>query len=111
MNKLVPFKKFSKKSSQLDAVTVVVDDKNIPLEFRFGRDALISFLEYLDLEFEQNINDPDIAYNNPAGKLIDLIEEKLPVRTEFAKDLKESIKNNKNSKTFSLDEISRSLNV
>lgn len=112
MNKLVPFKKFSKKMTQVPSgASVLMDEKNIPLQFIFGRDAFISFLEYIDNEFEKNIPDPDIAYNNPAGKLIDLIEERLPLNPKFIKDLKESIAKSKKSKVYSLDEVIRSLNV
>ena len=112
MNKLVPFKKFSKKASLVPSgASVVMDEKNIPLGFVFGRDAFITFLEALDNEFEKNIPNPKIAYNNPAGKLIDLIEERLPLNPKFVKDLKESISKSKKSRTYSLEEVMRSLNV
>ena len=91
--------------------SVVMDGKNTPIQFIFGRDAFISFLEHIDSEFEKNISNPDIAYNNPAGKLIDLIEERLPLHPKFVKDLKESISKSRKSKTYSLDEVIRSLNV
>ncbi len=112
MNKLIPFKKFSKKATQIPSGTsVMVDRNNVPLRFIFDTDAFISFLEYIDIEFEKNISNPDIAYNNPAGKLIDLIEERLPLNPKFVKDLKKSVAKGKKSKSYSLDEVIRSLNV
>lgn len=112
MNKLIPFSKFSKKVTRIPSgASVLMDERNIPLQFIFGRDAFISFLEYIDSEFEKNIPNPDIAYNNPAGKLIDLIEERLPLNPKFVKDLKESVAKSKKSKSYSLDEVISSLNV
>lgn len=110
MNKLIPFKKFSPKN-HLSGAKIVIDEKNIPLQFIFGRDSFISFLEYIDSEFEKNVSDPEKAYNNPAGKLIDLIEERLPLRAEFIKDLKTSIEGSKKTKSIPLDDVIRSLNV
>ncbi len=112
MNKLVPFKKFSNKAVQVPSgASVIMDKNNVPIQFIFNRDTFIAFLEYIDIEFEKNIPNPDIAYNNPAGKLIDLIEERLPLNPKFVKDLKKSINEGKKSKTYSLDEVIRSLNV
>lgn len=114
MNKLIPFKKFSKKVSSiasLNGTSVVVDKKGVPLGFVFGRDAFISFLEYIDNEFEKRVEDPKKAYDNPAGKLIDLIEEKLPVKPKFIKEVKEARAKAKKVGWVSLEEIERSLNV
>jgi len=113
MNKLVPFKKFSKQADKfnLSDTSVMVDKTGIPLGFVFGRDSFISFLEYIDNEFEKRIEDPKLAYDNPAGKLIDLIETKLPLNPKFVKDLKSSISKTRKSDWISLDEISYSLNV
>ncbi len=111
MNKLVPFSKFSKNRSSLSAASVVVDEKNVPLGFVFGRDSFISFLQHIDDEFEKRIQDPKIAFNNPAGRLIDLIEEKLPLNPKFVKGLKQSIKGTKRGDFISLEELSRSLNA
>lgn len=114
MNKLVPFKKFSKKAAEqsfLSNASVIVDQKNIPLGFVFGRDSFISFCTVIDDEFENRVKDPKKAYDNPAGRLIDLIEEKLPINPKFARDLKDSIKNAQQTRWIPLDEVSRSLNV
>ena len=111
MNKLVPFAKFSKNRTPLAGASVVVDSKDTPLGFVFGRDSFISFLEYIDNEFEKNIPNPDVAFNNPAGKLIDLIEEKLPVRPKFIKDVKEAREKAKKIGWINFEEIERSLNV
>lgn len=114
MNKLIPFNKFSKKAAKqayLSNASVVMDNKNTPLGFVFGRDAFISLLEHIDNEFEKNISNPDIAFNNPAGKLIDLIEEKLPVRPKFIKEVKEARVKAQKTGWIDLGEIERSLNV
>ena len=68
-------------------------------------------MEYIYNEFEKRIEDPKLAYDNPAGKLIDLIETKLPLNPKFVKDLKSSISKTRKSDWISLDEISYSLNV
>lgn len=110
MNKLVPFSKFSKKAS-LSGASVIVDQKNIPLGFVFGRDAFISLCTVIDSEFEKRVKDPKKAFNNPAGKLIDLIEEKLPINPNFAKDLKSSIVRAKKTRWIPMEEITRSINA
>lgn len=112
-NKLVPFKKFSDEAEKfnLSDTSVMVDKKGIPLGFVFGRDSFISFLEYIDSEFEKKVKDPKIAFDNPAGRLIDLIEGKLPLNPRFVQDLKSSISKTRKSDWISLDEVSHSLNV
>lgn len=114
MNKLIPFSKFSKKAqswSVLSETTVVIDGKNNPIGFVFGRDSFISFLEHIDNAFHQKVKDQKQAFNNPAGKLIDLIEEKLPVNEKFVKDLEKTLKTTKKSDWISMEELTRSLNV
>lgn len=113
MNKLVSFKKFSKNAAKLSLseASVIVDKNNTPLGFVFGRDSFISFLEHIDSEFEKRIEDPKVAFNNPAGRLIDMIEEKLPLHPEFMKDLKQSARSAKIKDSVSLEELSRYLNV
>lgn len=113
MNKLIPFKKFSKKANLLVSsdTSVMVDKTGVPLGFVFGRDAFISFLQHLDNEFEKNIASPDVAFNNPAGRLIDLIEEKLPVRPKFIKDVREARAKAKKTGWINFEEIEWSLNV
>lgn len=112
-NKLIPFKNFSKKAEKLNLsnTSVVVDEKNTPLGFVFGRESFISLCTVIDTEFEKRISDPRKAFDNPAGKIIDLIEEKLPVNPKFANSLKSSIKNARNTRWIPLEEVSRSLNV
>ncbi len=112
MNKLVPFKKFvNKKDTLLSNTSVVVDGKGTPLGFVFGRESFISFLEHIDGEFEKRAKSDRLAYDNPAGKLIDLIEEKLPINPDFAKDLKTSIAQAEKSGFISLEEIKKTLHV
>lgn len=114
MNKLIPFEKFSKKAAKLSSLSdlsVVVDGKGIPLGFVFGRDAFISFLEYMDGEFEKRVKNPRDSYHNPAGQLIDLIEEKLPLNPRFIHDLKETLTKTKKSDWIPLEEVVRSLHV
>lgn len=113
MSKLISFKKFSKKASKINylANTSVVMDNKVPVGFVFGRDSFISFLQHIDDEFEKKVKDPKKAFNNPAGRLIDLIEERLPLNPRFVKDLKSSILRDKKSKTISLGKLVRALNV
>lgn len=111
MNKLIPFRKFSIGRPSLSGGSVVVNEQNIPLGFVFGRDSFISLCTAIDDEFEKRVKDPKIAFNNPAGKIIDLIEEKLPVNPKFKADLKDSIKSARQTRWISLEEISAALNV
>ena len=65
-------------------------------------------LRYIDNEFEKNITNPEKAFNNPAGRLIDLIEERLPVKPSFIKEARAKAQK---IGWVTLDEIERSLNV
>jgi len=114
MNKLIPFSKFAKsKNSQplLSNASVILNRNNIPLGFVFGRDSFISLCTTIDTEFEKRVSDPKKAYDNPAGRLIDMIEETLPVNPDFAKDMKDSIASAKKTRWIPLDEVKRFLNV
>lgn len=114
MNKLVPLSKLSKltgKLSFLSQSSVVVDKVGVPLGFVFGRDSFISLLEMVDSEFEKKVKDQKIAFDNPAGKLIDLIEEKLPVNKKFALSLKKSISSTKKDGWIPFEKVIRTLNV
>ena len=62
-------------------------------------------------EFEKNVTDPGKAFNNPAGKLIDFIEEKLSVKSDFIRDVKEARKEARKTGWISLEEIEQSINV
>lgn len=100
MTKLVPFTKFAKKTDKfpiLSEISVVVNEGGIPLGFVFGRDSFVSFLEHIDEQFEKKVDDPEKAFDNPAGRLIDLIEERLPLNPRFARELKETLKKTKKS--------------
>ncbi len=113
MNKLIPFSKFSKNTAEISSLSdtsVVVDSKGAPLGFVFGRDSFISLLEHMDSEFEKSVKDQKKAYSNPAGKLIDLIEEKLSVNPDLIKDLKSSFKDKK-TKWIPIEQIVQSLHV
>lgn len=113
MNKLIPFKKFSEKADKfnLSDTSVVVDKKGTPVGFVFGRDSFISLCTIIDEEFEKKVSDPKKAYDNPAGRIIDLIEEKLPVNPKFKAELKDSIQSAKKTRWIPLDEITSALNV
>ena len=111
---MVSFSKFVKPRGDLASLSnasVIVDKENIPLGFLFGRNSFISLCTVLDDEFEKRASDPERAYDNPAGRIIDLIEEKLPVNANFAKELKFSIKQAKKSGWISLDKIISRLHV
>lgn len=114
INKIVPISKFSrlgKKFSFLENTSVVVNKNNIPLGFVFGRDSFISLLEKIDNEFEEKVEDGKKAFDNPAGRLIDIIEEKLPVNSAFVEDLKNAIISAKKQGWITFDEIKQALNV
>lgn len=114
MNKLIPFGEFSKKANKLSflsSASVVVDEKKTPLGFVFGRDVFISLLAHIDDEFEKRVNNPNKAFDNPAGRLIDLIEEKLSVNPSFVKELKKSISKKEKSDWIPFEEVIMSLNV
>lgn len=114
MNKLIPFAKFSKKRGKLSFLSktsVVIDEKGIPVGFMFGRDSFISFLEHIDAEFEKKVKDQKKAFANPAGKLIDLIEETLPVNPRFVHDLKSSLAKTKQSDWISLEDVVSALHA
>ena len=114
MNKLIPFTKFAskaKKSSFLSNASVVVDTKGVPMGFVFGRDSFISFLERIDSEFEKKVDDQKRAFDNPAGRLIDLIEEKLPLNPKFINDLKLSLTKTKKPEWIPFGDVVKSLNV
>lgn len=113
MNKLVPLSRFSKKADKLLSTAqtnVVVDKDGTPLGFVFGRNAFIDFLERIDSEFQDKVKNQKAAYNNPAGQLIDLIEERLPLNPNFVKDLKKSISTRKKD-WIPLEQIAKHLNV
>ncbi|MEK7570804.1 MAG: hypothetical protein AAB553_00885 [Patescibacteria group bacterium] len=116
MNKAIPFTKFTgekkiKEFPFLSQVSVVTDQKGTPAGFAFGRDAFISLLTAMDDSFEESVSNQKKAYANPAGKLIDLIEEKLTVQADFVKELRVSAKETQDSEWIPLDEVVRSLHV
>lgn len=115
MNRLVPFSKFSRldsgKQKLLSNASAIVDEKGLPLGFFFGRDSFISLMTIINEQFESSAVDPKAAYNNFAGKIIDLIEEKLPVKAEFVADLRESIAKAQKSGWVPLSEIHRAIRI
>ena len=114
MNKLVPFKKFIKTSSETNPLhrsSVAVNEQNIPIGFFFGRDAFISLMTIIDDQFEQTAKTPKDAYSNFAGKAIDLIEETLPVDAKFVKTLEKSITDAQKKGWLPFDLIFKSSNA
>lgn len=114
MNNLIPFASFSKKAKKLQFISdtsIVINERRVPLGFVFGRDAFIAFLEHIDEQFEKKVDDPKRAFDNPAGRLIDLIEEKLSVNPNFVKKLKKSIATMNKSDWIPFKEVMKSLNV
>lgn len=110
MNKLIPLSRFSKKADKLISTaqtSVVVDKDGTPVGFVFGRNAFIDFLERIDTEFQNKVKDQKKAYNNPAGLLIDLIEERLPLNPGFVKDLKLSLSRTKSKDWIPLEQIAK----
>lgn len=114
MSKLVPFTKFSKDLTNLAFLSntfAVLDKNDVPVGFVFGRDAFISFLEQIDTAFEANVSDSTIAYSNPAGKLIDLIEEHMSVDKKFVKKLHNSLADKTREEWIPLEDIKKELHV
>jgi hypothetical protein len=108
MNKVVPFNTFAK-SSLLSNTSVVVNADNIPLGFVFGRDAFISLLTTMDETFENKVKNSKQAFNNPAGKLIDLIEEKLPISLDLMAEI--DTKKSKQTTWIPLKKVVQTLHV
>lgn len=114
MNKLVPFHQLSfvkKDLAPLSNTSVVVDDHGNPLGFFFGRDTFISLMTIIDEQFEKNVTSTKAAYANPAGKIIDLIEQKLPVNPKFTKELEVSLAEARKNGWVSFDEVKKALHV
>lgn len=114
MSKLVPFTKFSKQIrgfTFLANTSVVVDKNDVPVGFVFGRDAFISLLEHMDTAFEEKVSNPEEAYENPAGKLIDLIEEHLPLNRSFVRKMQNSLADAKKDDWIPFEEIKKQLHV
>lgn len=111
--KIIALAKFTKIKSMpyLSETSVIVDEKKIPLGFVFGRDAFITMLEHIDDEFEKRVADQKKYFDNPAGKLIDAIEEKLPLNTDFINKLKLIISTTNKSDYISIDEIMQNIHV
>ena len=114
MSKLVPLSRLLKKAKDrryLANTSVVLDNAGHPVGFVFGRDAFITFLQHIDDEFEKNVSDPKKAYHNPAGKLIDLIEEHLSLKPDFVANLKSTVSETKPSDWISLKDLKQALHV
>lgn len=113
MSKLIPFDQLSKigANKSLSNASVVIDNNGVPVGFFFGRDTFISLMTIIDEQFEQRVTKAKDAYDNFAGKIIDLVEEKLPVSPKFQKELGTSIKEAKKKGWVSLDEVKNALDV
>lgn len=114
MNQIVPFGKISRLNGEkklLEKASVVVSPTGVPVGFVFGRDSFITLLSKIDEQFEQKVVDPQKAFDNFAGRIIDLIEESLPVKKSFLSDLKISITEAKKVGWVPLADLKRTLNV
>jgi len=114
MNKIVPFDKISNLNGEkklLSGASVVVDQKGLPVGFVFGRDTFINLLSKIDEQFENNVPDPKKAFDNFAGRIIDIIEEKLPVKRSFLTGVKISISEAKKTGWIPLADLKHTLNV
>lgn len=111
--KITNLAKFSKIKSipYLSKSSVIIDKNKNPVGFVFGRDAFISFLEHIDEEFEKQVSDPKKYFKNPAGKLIDAIEEKLPLNPDFINELKLTITSTKKSDYIPIEKILKNIHV
>lgn len=114
MNTLMPLKKFMPQSKRLalSANTFVVHNKSgIPIGFVFGRDSFISLLEQIDNQFEELVEDKTKAFHNPAGELIDAIEEQLPVNAQFVHELQQLHRDTKSTDWIPMEQVNTLLNV
>lgn len=91
--------------------SVVMDYHGSPLGFFFGRDTFISLMTVIDEQFEKKMTSGKDAYTNAAGKIIDLIEEKLTINPKFAKDLQISLDEAKKNGWVSFDDVKKALHV
>lgn len=114
MNKLVPLNKFSKDNKKLSFLvnsSVVINNDDVPIGFVFGREAFITLLSRIDDQFEANVSDQNKAFDNWAGRMIDFIEEKLPVSNQFAVEVTSAIEKAEKEGWVSFKELKKSLNV
>ena len=111
--KIIALAEFTKIKSMpyLSETSVIMDKNKNPLGFVFGRDAFITMLEHIDDEFDKRVADPEKYFNNPAGKLIDAIESKLPLNPDFVRKLKLIISSTNKSDFISIDEIMKNIHV
>lgn len=111
--KIIALAKFTKIESMpyLSETSVILDKNKNPLGFVFGRDAFITMLEHIDDEFEKRVTDQKKYFDNPAGKLIDAIESKLPLNENFVNKLKLIIATTDKSDYISIDEIMKNIHV
>lgn len=114
MDKIVPFNKISNLNGEkrlLAGMSVVVNKKGTPMGFVFGRDSFITLLSQIDEQFENNVFDQKKAFDNFAGRIIDIIEEKLPIRKSFLAGMKISISEAKKTGWIPLTDLKHALNV
>jgi len=113
VNKLIPFTQLSRVGGgrSLSNASVVVDDRGVPVGFFFGRDTFISLMTTIDEQFEKRTGSVKEAYDNFAGKIIDLVEEKLPVNPKFEKELSESIREAKEKGWVPFEQIKSTINA
>lgn len=114
MNKIVPFNKISNLNGErklLAGASVVVNQKGIPVGFVFGSDSFIALLSKIDEQFENNVLDPKKAFDNFAGRIIDIIEEKLPIKKSFLTEMKISVSEAQKNGWISLTDLKHALNV
>lgn len=111
--KIIALAKFTKIKSMpyLSETSVIMDKSRNPLGFVFGRDAFITMLEHIDSEFEKRVTDEKKYFDNPAGKLIDVIEANLPLNADFVNKLKLVISSTDKSDYISIDEIMKNIHV
>lgn len=95
MSDLIPFNQFIGTKHKLNRFipkkgTFVVWAGDVPQGVVFDLDSFISFLGVLDTKFQDLSGDPVAGYNNPAGELIDAIEDRLPLKEEFIERMKKT---------------------
>lgn len=89
MPQLIKYTDFLNKKEKLmqENAYVITDKQSHPMGFAFGKDAFIQLLEKMDEYYQDMIPDQRKAYTNPAGRLIDQIEEYIPLKEHFIQDV------------------------
>jgi hypothetical protein len=107
MSHLIKYTDFLKDTSTImqGKAYVMTDRKSHPVGFAFGREAFIQMLEKMDEYYQDAIPDQEKAYANPAGKLIDQIEDHIPLKENYVEELRDAVKSKDPKSWIPFDEM------